>query len=142
MAKIFSTNSDYEPKYYGKRKQTEAQKQAARANFNEWNRLRSEYGLEKAKRIAARRRVLKQTFKNGSISNVPETKEERMDRFGAIILTLPKDSRQKFREEYDSMSVLEVGSKWLEEGDWDEDQYMDEDEAEELLVAWEKWMAE
>ena len=141
MAKIFSTNSDYEPKYYGKRKQTEAQKEAAIKNIQEWNRLRSKYGLEKAKKIASRRRDLKQTFKEPN-PNVPKSGKAAQDRFKAIMNTFDESDRQKFREEYDSLDVLEVGSKWLEEGDWDEDQYMDVDEAEELLVVWEKWMAE
>lgn len=141
MAKnrLFSNDTPYEGRYT--RKQTEAQKQAARANIKEWNRLRSEYGLEKAKKIAARRRDLKQTFKDSN-SSVPKSEKDAHDRFKAIMNTLDEADRQKFREEYDSLAVLEVGSKWLEEGDWDEDQYMDADEAEELLIAWETWMAE
>lgn len=144
MAKIFSTNSDYEPKYYGKRKQTEAQKEAAKSNIQDWNRLRKTYGLEKAKNIAQRRRNLKKTFKNQAI-DVPHDGEAAQDRFKAIMDSIREGDRDRFRGDdetyYDSHDILDVGTQWLEENDFDEDEYMDADEAEELLRAWTRWQA-
>lgn len=144
MARIFSTNSDYEPKYYGKRKQTAAQQEAAMRNLQEWHRLRSEYGMDKAKRIAERRRNLKKTFKNKPF-DVPHGGTDAQDRFKAIMDSIREEDRDRFRGEdetyYDSHDILDVGTQWLEENDFNEDEYMDADEAEELLRAWTKWQA-
>lgn len=141
MAQEYGSGSAFKGEFKSRYSRTEAQINAARANINAWNDLRKKYGTEKAKRIAARRRNLKKTFQEGTSGNVPSSGKAAHDRYKAIMDSLNEADRQKFREEYDSLAVLEVGSKWLEEGDWDEDEYMDADEAEELLIAWEKWMA-
>lgn len=141
MANIFSTNSDYESKYY-KRKQTEAQKQAAKANLEDWNRLKKTYGLEKAKSIAARRRNLKRTFKEEGSGNVPLEGRAAHDRFTAIMDSLSPEERQRIKEQNDSEDVLEAGSRWLEEEEFEEDEYMDADVAQELIDSWLKWSAE
>lgn len=144
MAKIFSTNSDYEPKYYGKRKQTAAQQEAAMRNLQEWNRLRSNYGMEKAKRIAERRRNLKKTFKQ-SPNTAPHGGTAAQDRFKSIMDSIREEDRDRFRGDeetyFDSHDILDVGTQWLEENDFDEDEYIDADEAEELLRSWARWKA-
>lgn len=141
MTHIFSTNSDYEPKYYGKRKQTAAQKEAAMKNIKEWNRLRSDYGMEKAKRIAERKRNLKKTFSE-SQNMVPKSGTAAHDRFKAIIDSLPESERDRIRDGNDSEDILDVGSRWIENDDYDGEEYMDVDEVDEMLNAWRKWRAQ
>lgn len=137
----YGSGSAFKGEFKSRYNRTEAQINASKSNINAWNDLRKKYGTEKAKRIATRRRNLKKTFQEETSGNVPSSGKAARDRYSAIMDTLNEADRQKFREDYDSLTVLEVGSKWLEEGDWDEDEYMDADEAEELLIAWEKWMA-
>lgn len=138
---IFSSDKPYEPKYYGR---SEKQKEAAVKNIQEWNRLRSQYGMNKAKRIAERRRNLKKTFKNRPF-DVPHENKPAQDRFKAIMDSIREEDRDRFRkgEEtyYDSHDILDVGTQWLEEKDFNEDEYMDADEAEELLRSWTRWNA-
>lgn len=123
---------------------TEAQINAAKSNIKEWNRLRSEYGMDKAKRIAERRRNLKKTFKNKSL-DVPHSGTAAQDRFKAIMDSIREGDRDRFRGDdetyYDSHDILDIGTQWLEENDFNEDEYMDADEAEELLRAWTRWQA-
>lgn len=121
---------------------TEAQINAARANIQEWNRLRSKYGTKKAKEIAARRRNLKKTFKEEGSGSVPLTGSAAHDRYTAIMDSLPPELRDKIRDENDSEDVLEAGSRWLEEDEFEEGEYMDADVAQELIDSWLKWSAE
>ena len=141
MAKnIFSSNKPYESKYYGKRKQTAAQQEAARANIKAWNDLKDKYGPEKAKRIAERRRNLKKTF-NDSQNMVPKGGSAAQDRFKAIMDSLPESERERIKKGNDSEDILDVGSRWLEREDYDGEEYMDVAEVDEMLNSWRKWRA-
>lgn len=142
MAKnrLFSNDKPYEGRY--KKERTEAQKQAAIKNLQDWNRLRSNYGLEKAKEIATRRRNLKKTFNEEGTGNVPLKNRPAQDRFAAIMDSLPPEERERIRETNDSEDVLEAGSRWLEEKEFEEDEYMDADVAQELIDSWLRWSAQ
>lgn len=136
MGKIFKDDKPYVSKYYGP---TKPQIEAAKKNLAEWSRLKSSYGVEKAKKIAERRRNLKKTFSRNS-TIVPKSGKGAQDRFKAIMDSLDDADRESIRDYYDSHDILEVGTQWLETEDFDENEYMDVDTAEELLNAYERWM--
>lgn len=138
MGKIFKDNKPYVSKYYS-RKPTEKQLEAAKANLADWQRLKSSYGMEKAKKIAERRRNLKKTM-GGHSYDVPKRGTAAQDRFRAIMDSLNDSDRESIRDYYDSNDILEVGTQWLDSDELGEDEYMDAETAEELLNAYERWM--
>lgn len=123
-------------------RRTEKQIEAAKANIKAWNDLKDKYGPEKAKEIARRRRNLKKTFKEEGTGNVPLQHRPAQDRFTAIMDSLPESERERIRTTNDSEDILEAGSRWLEEKEFEEGEYMDADVAQELIDAWSRWDAE
>jgi hypothetical protein len=137
MARIFSTDN-YEPKYYGR---SDKQRESARRNINQWNALRSKYGTEKAKEISRRRRDLRQVMENRSnFSSTPHSGQAAQDLFRSIMNVFDEADREHIREGYVSGDILDLGEQWIEE--YDEDEYMDADIAEELLKDYARILAE
>lgn len=137
MERIFSTNN-YEPKYYGR---SDKQKESARRNIQAWNQLRDKYGNEKAKEISRRRRDLRQVMKNKTaFSSTPHSGTAAQDLFKSIMNTFDEGDRDRIRDGYVSGDILDLGESWIEE--YDEDEYMDPDIAEELLKDYARILAE
>ena len=137
MARLFSTDN-YEPKYYGR---SDKQIESARRNINQWNALRSKYGTEKAKEISRRRRDLRQVMKNRTaMSSTPHSGQAAQDLFKSIMNVFDDADRERIREGYVSGDILDLGEQWIEE--YNEDEYMDADIADELLRDYARILAE
>ena len=137
MARIFSTNN-YESKYYVR---SDKQKESARRNIQAWNQLREKYGTEKAKEISRRRRDLRQVMKNKTaFSSTPHSGTAAQDLFKSIMNTFDEGDRDRIRGGYVSGDILDLGETWIEE--YDEDEYMDPDIAEELLKDYARILAD
>lgn len=124
---------------------TEKQIAASKKNFESWNRLRSKYGTKKAQEIVKKRRSLKEFLKTKR--TIPTKEKGAHDLYSLIMDNLMEEERERFRgnaenvDTYVSKDVLDVGYHYLLTEDFEEGQYIDADEFEELLQQWEEWLA-
>lgn len=121
MAKsIFSSNKPYEPKYYGKRKQTAAQQEAARENIKKWNdlvkkveskdkakQLKDKYGSTSAvwERMQGNFHISKEI--HDQVKGGAREGKAAQDRF-AMIVDLVFDGDNTIPKGYDSENLFEA----------------------------------
>lgn len=99
------------------------QNQNSLENLTYWNALRKKYGTQRAKEIVEARGH-KRVHKTGTASH---------DLFETIMDKVSEEDRDKLRDQWDSDSVLEVGSTWVNRPDGN---YITFEEADNMLKNW------
>ncbi len=92
-------------------------------NLTYWNALRKKYGTKRAKEIVEARGH-KRVYKTGTASH---------DLFETIMDKVSEEDRDRLRDQWDSDSVLEVGSTWVNRPNGN---YITFEEADNMLKNW------